>query len=30
LKRGDCYACLHTGLQLENAIAAIRKRDTAY
>jgi len=30
LKRGDCYACMHTGLQLENAIAAIRKRDAAH
>lgn len=28
-KRADCFACLRTGLQLENAIAAIRKRDVA-
>ncbi len=28
-KRGDCYECMRTGLQLENAIAAVRKRDSA-
>jgi len=28
-KRNDCYACMRKGLQLENAIAAIRKRDGA-
>ena len=28
-KRSDCYGCMRRGLQLENAIAAVRKRDAA-
>jgi serine/threonine protein kinase len=26
-KRGDCYSCLRNGLQLENTIAAVKKRE---
>jgi hypothetical protein len=26
-KRSDCYACLRSGLQLENTIAAVKKRE---